>query len=71
MPTSDLHNIAPVISVMSRLNPRSVLDIGCGFGKYGVLLREYLDVAHGRVDRETWEVRLEAIDAFAGYQNEL
>lgn len=23
--------------------PRTVLDVGCGYGKFGVLLREYLD----------------------------
>ena len=71
MPTSDLHNMAPVITVIQDLRPHSVLDIGCGFGKYGVLLREYLDVVHGRLNRASWEVRIEAVEAFAGYQNQL
>lgn len=71
MPTSDLHNIAPVLTVIQGLDPGSVLDVGCGFGKYGVLLREYLDIVHGRLHRTNWEVRLEAIEAFAGYRNEL
>ncbi len=69
MPTSDVHNIVPILSVIQNLQPRSVLDIGCGFGKYGVLLREYLDVWHERLETEDWQIRLEGIDAFAPYHN--
>jgi 2-polyprenyl-3-methyl-5-hydroxy-6-metoxy-1,4-benzoquinol methylase len=69
MPTSDVHNIVPILTVIQGLRPRSVLDIGCGFGKYGVLLREYLDVWQERLSAETWQVRLEAIDAFSAYRN--
>ena len=29
-------------------NPSSVLDIGTGFGKYGLLCREYLELWDGR-----------------------
>lgn len=41
-------------------NPSKVLDVGCGYGKHGVLLREYLDptpVVHGV---EAWEPYVEA-----------
>jgi SAM-dependent methyltransferase len=69
MPTSDFHNIAPVLTVVRQLEPRSVLDVGCGFGKYGMLLREYLDVWYGRVRPDEWQVRLEAIEAFEPYRN--
>jgi 2-polyprenyl-3-methyl-5-hydroxy-6-metoxy-1,4-benzoquinol methylase len=69
MPTSDVHNIVPILTVVQSLEPQSVLDIGCGFGKYGVLLREYLDVWHERVNAESWQVRIEAIDAFGPYRN--
>ncbi|HEV3257739.1 MAG TPA: class I SAM-dependent methyltransferase [Gemmataceae bacterium] len=71
MPTSDVHNIVPILTVVQSLQPRSVLDIGCGFGKYGVLLREYLDVWHERLDPASWQVRLVGIDAFARYRNPL
>ena len=30
------------------LKPFSILDIGSGFGKYGVLCREYLELWDGR-----------------------
>lgn len=36
--------------------PRTILDVGCGFGKYGVLLKEYLDPTPEIVDGvEAWE----------------
>jgi SAM-dependent methyltransferase len=69
MPTSDVHNIVPILTIMQHLQPRSVLDIGCGFGKYGVLLREYLDVWQERLSPECWQTRLEGIDAFPHYRN--
>jgi hypothetical protein len=69
MPTSDVHNIVPILSILQNLQPESILDIGCGFGKYGVLLREYLDIWHERLGPQQWQVRLEAIDAFPKYRN--
>jgi 2-polyprenyl-3-methyl-5-hydroxy-6-metoxy-1,4-benzoquinol methylase len=69
MPTSDPNNIVPILSTIQALQPRSVLDIGCGFGKYGVLLREYLDVWNERIDPQSWKVQLVGIDAFAEYRN--
>lgn len=56
MPTSNLHN-APVLCKLVREatpEPKRVLDVGPGHGKYGVLLREYAGVE--RVDAvEMWE----------------
>lgn len=69
MPTSDPHNINPVLSVLLNLQPGRILDVGCGFGKYGVLLREYLDVWHERIDRASWQVELVGIEAFERYRN--
>jgi hypothetical protein len=45
MPTSQKDQIPQIISVVQQVRPASVLDLGLGFGKYGFLLREYLDVA--------------------------
>jgi hypothetical protein len=69
MPTSDVHNIVPILTILQNLQPESVLDIGCGFGKYGVLLREYLDIWQERLGPQQWQVRLEAIDAYPQYRN--
>ena len=43
MPSSYAVNIAPIISAVVEHKPASVYDIGVGYGKYGMLLREYLD----------------------------
>lgn len=69
MPTSDHHNITPLLTVLRGLNPGRVLDVGCGFGKFGVLAREYLDVWDERIRREDWKLHLEGIEAYAGYHN--
>lgn len=48
MATSEYQQIPHVMSEMVRERPRSVLDVGCGWGKYGVLTREYTEAT--RVD---------------------
>ena len=49
------------------LNPKSVLDVGVGFGKYGVLCREYLDLWDGREEYSQFLRRIDGIEAFADY----
>jgi ubiquinone/menaquinone biosynthesis C-methylase UbiE len=44
MPTSYLNNIPDIITAIKSQNPKSILDVGCGFGKYGFLIREYLEL---------------------------
>lgn len=59
MPTSSLHVIPHTIHHMYQLDPGSVLDIGAGYGKYGVLFRECL-AKHPRVVAiEAWEPYVE------------
>ena len=41
MPTSEHWQIPRVCDVLVRERPRMVLDVGAGYGKYGVLAREY------------------------------
>lgn len=52
MPTSEYAQIPKVVGVIARLAPHSVLDVGAGYGKYGVLAREYAPAT-----------RVDAIDA--------
>lgn len=57
MPTGNLLVAEQHVAIAARIRPtpRTVLDVGCGYGKYGVLLREYLD-GLPRVDGiEMWE----------------
>ena len=51
MPTSEHWQIPRVVDAIVRERPASVLDVGCGYGKYGVLTREY-----------TGATRVDAID---------
>lgn len=68
MPTCRAHKIGPVLRAIleRRPRPRSVLDVGCGCGKWGALLREYLDprAAAGQGRRRA---RIDAVEGFAGY----
>jgi hypothetical protein len=48
VPTSEHAQIPYVVDAIVREAPASVLDVGCGWGKYGVLVREYTQAA--RVD---------------------
>lgn len=49
-----------------QLNPQRVLDIGVGFGKYGVLCREYLDLWDGRFDYSFKRV-IDGVEVFNDY----
>lgn len=44
MPTSHWKQISHICEALTALQPDSLLEIGFGMGKYGVLAREYLDV---------------------------
>lgn len=52
MPTSEHRQIPHICDVLVREKPRTVLDVGAGWGKFGVLAREY-----GGADR------VDAVDA--------
>lgn len=60
MPSSYPHNISRLLATIIPINPRSIYDVGVGYGKWGTLLREYLD----NYDRE---VRIDGCEIFAEY----
>ena len=53
-----------MIEHVVRIQPRSVFDIGHGYGKWGLLIREALDFVPGRLERDEWIVRIDGVDAF-------
>jgi hypothetical protein len=44
-----------------------VLDVGVGFGKYGLLSREYLDLWDGRESYRSWTRLIDGIEVFEDY----
>jgi hypothetical protein len=51
--------------------PKSILDIGVGFGSFGVLAREYTDIWNGWYHRSLWKTILHGVEAFEKYHNPL
>jgi len=62
--TSNWQNISHCVGTLRRLMPASVLDVGTGFGRWGMLCREFLDAWEGREARALWKVRIDGIEAF-------
>jgi hypothetical protein len=55
------------MEIVVNINPESVLDIGTGFGKYGLLCREYLELWDGRQDYNHFLRRIDGVEAFEKY----
>jgi hypothetical protein len=71
MATSDYHHISDVLHVVEQIKPRSILDVGIGFGIWGVLCREVLDLYYGRHTPDEWVTKIEGVEIFEGYRNPL
>ena len=67
MPTSHYHQISKIVEIILLLRPRSVLDIGVGYGKYGVLSREFLEFWLEDKPYEERKIRIDGIEVFPGY----
>jgi hypothetical protein len=64
MGTSNWQNISFCVELLRRIRPKKVLDVGVGFGRWGMLCREFLDVWDGRVFPEEWEIEIVGIEAY-------
>jgi len=67
MPSSAIHQVPVIVSKVYSLNPNSVLDVGFGFGKYGYILREYLDIMRYRYNPKDWKVIIDGIEVYKEY----
>lgn len=67
MPVSLLRHIPLQVGAVMDLHPNSVLDVGCGFGIYGALLREYLDVWCAPCEYGEHRTRIDAIEVYEPY----
>jgi Methyltransferase domain len=71
VPTSDYTHIPEVLQVVTQCKPKSVLDVGVGYGKWGVLLREVLEVYESRYASKEWITQIDGIEAHEPYRNAL
>ena len=67
MPTSHPFQLNEIVNLTTILKPTTVMEIGVGFGKYGLLLREYLEIwGEGEV-YEDWLRKIDGIEIFESY----
>jgi hypothetical protein len=74
MASSFADQIPTVAYVLGRLNPKTVLDVGKGFGKYGFLLHEYVGIDYGkkpdphRTLAQQSRIAIDAVEVNPSYQ---
>lgn len=72
MPTCDFNIIPKMLSWLVDIQPKTVLDLGCGFGKWGMLVKEYVGLDTDEKVKKWTEtgkigVRVEGVEIFGGY----
>jgi len=68
MPTGYWGIMSDVVEILRKEQPKKILEIGTGFGKWGVLIREYLEV-YGQNKWKPSErfVTIDAIEVYEPY----
>lgn len=69
MPSSAFTYIPEVLKhIYLEVDPKTILDVGVGFGKWGFLCREYLDVEKRRnIQKKDWKVKIDGIEGYKEY----
>lgn len=68
MPTSDPNHLDYLVKRILELNPKTILDIGIGFGKNGFLAREYTDIYRQTgYEKDKWKTKIDGIEIFEKY----
>ncbi len=70
MPTSNIEGIEMVLHAVVALQPRTIMEIGPGFGKFGHLAREYLDV-YGAERWGNFKTEIDCCEIFPEYITDL
>jgi len=71
MPTSHHNQLNEIVELLMLSKPQSLLDVGVGFGKYGFLAREYLELWDSRKKYRDWTRVIDGIEAFKDYKTPL
>jgi hypothetical protein len=67
MPTSQFKHVSDVMETVLRTRPQTVLDVGCGYGRWGFLCREILDILFERYEQDSWTTTIHGVEAFPAY----
>jgi hypothetical protein len=67
LPSSSHKHVSKIMDLVLKLDPYSILDVGTGFGKYGVLCREYLELWDGRQNYNEFLRKIDGVEAFGAY----
>jgi len=65
--TSNWQNISYCIDLVKKLDPKNILDIGIGFGRWGILFREFLEVWGDSNYKCEWKRNIDGIEIFPEY----
>lgn len=71
MPVTWYDCIPAILDKVKSADPQSVLEVGSRLGKYGMLLRETIELPKAYHERDSWRVRIDGIETCLGYQNPL
>jgi hypothetical protein len=67
MPSSHFFQLNEIMELICLSDPKSLLDIGVGFGKFGFLAREYLELWDGWKNYHARKRRIDGIEIFKDY----
>jgi len=74
MPYSNLEQLAPIINELKKIRPKSILDVGCGLGVYGYMIRVYLELYGDDENfmkklngKQPWSIKMHGIEGYKGY----
>lgn len=67
MPSSTWAHTSTVQDLVWKYQPKTVLDIGVGFGRWGMLIREQMDVFKGRYPESKWTTKITGIEVWSKY----
>jgi len=67
MPSSTWVHISTVLDIVWKHQPKSVLDVGAGFGRWGFLTRELLDIFRNRYSKGDWQTVIDGVEIWSRY----
>lgn len=75
MATSSLNIVPYIIGTLKDIEFSSLLDVGTGFGKWGVLVRHHCDFSKALSPKdllkENWRIRIDGIEVFPHFVTDL